>query len=120
MVVEIDPDSVIDDSFRDNDFIVTGRLESQSRKYVPNSEVQLFGSVGLRGGAVNLRYSDDDGETFSSYVSTTVPAGERQTSVMWYNLGSVRQPGRIYQLLDLGTIRRVQTLSAKLGQGDDE
>ena len=53
-------------------------------------------------------------------MSTTVPAGERQTSVMWYNLGSVRQPGRIYQLLDLGTIRRVQTLSAKLGQGDDE
>jgi len=120
MVVEIDPDSVLDDGFRDNDFIVTARLESQSRKYIPNSEVQLFGSVGLRGGAVNLRYSDDDGETFSSYVSTTVPAGERQTSVMWYNLGSVRQPGRIYQLLDLGTIRRVQTLSAKLGQGDDE
>lgn len=120
MVVEIDPDSVIDDSFRDNDFIITARLESQSRKYIPNSEVQLFGSVGLRGGAVNLRYSDDDGETFSSYVSTTVPAGERQTSVMWYNLGSVRQPGRIYQLLDLGTIRRVQTLNAKLGQGDDE
>lgn len=119
MVVEINPDSILDDGFRDNDFIVTGRLESQSRKYVPNSEVQLFGSVGLRGGNVSLRYSDDDGVNFSSYVTVTVPPGERQTSVMWYDLGSVRSPGRVYQLLDTGTMRRVQALNAKLGEGDE-
>ena len=119
MVVEINPDSILDDSFRDNDFIVTGRLESQSRKYVPNSEVQLFGSVGLRGGNVSLRYSDDEGVNFSSYVTVTVPPGERQTSVMWYDLGSVRSPGRVYQLLDTGTMRRVQALNAKLGEGDE-
>jgi hypothetical protein len=119
MVVEINPNSILDDSFRDNDFIVTGRMESQSRKYVPNSEVQLFGSVGLRGGDVSLRYSDDDGVNFSSYVTVTVPPGERRTSVMWYDLGSVRSPGRVYQLLDTGTMRRVQTLNAKLGEGDE-
>lgn len=113
-VVKIDPTSVIDDSFRDNDFIVTGRLESQSRKYIPNSEVHLFGSVGLRGGDVSLRYSDDDGATFTSYIAVTVPAGERQTNVMWYDLGSITSPGRVYQIQDLGTIRRIQTLNAKL------
>lgn len=120
MIVEINPESILDDSFRENDFIVTGRLESQSRKYVPNSEVQLFGSVGLRGGDVSLRYSDDDGVSFSNYVTVTLPPGERQTSVMWYDLGSVRSPGRVYQLLDTGTMRRVQALNAKLGQDDGE
>lgn len=117
-VVEIDPSSVLDDSFRENDFIVTGRLESQSRRYVRNSEVQLFGSVGLRGGDVSLRYSDDDGATFTSYITVNVPAGARQTNVMWYDLGSITSPGRVYQIYDLGTIRRVQTLNAKLaGEG---
>lgn len=119
-VVRINPDSVLDDSFRDNDFIVTARLESQSRKYLPNSEVQVFGSVGLRGGNVDLRYSDDDGASFTSYITVTVPPNARSESVMWYDLGTVRSPGRVYELRDFGTMRRVQTIKAKIGGEDGE
>lgn len=117
-IVMVNPDSVLDDSFRVNSFIVTGRLESTSRRYVKNPEVQIFGSVGLRGGVVKVRYSDDDGETWSSYRSITVPAGDRDADVIAYNFGSVRQPGRLYEIYDEGTLRRIQSLQVKLGDGD--
>lgn len=119
-VVRVNPESVLDDGFRVNDFLVTGRLESQSRRYIPNSEVQLFGSVGLRGGEIRLRYSDNDGASFTPYVSITIDANARSTSAMWYDLGSVRSPGRVYEILDNGTMRRIQTLKAKLGSGESD
>jgi len=113
----VDPTAVLDDSFRDNSFIVTGRLESQDREYVANPEAQIFGSIGLRGGDVNLRYSDDEGANWSAdRIVTTVP-GVRNANVMFYDLGSVTAPGRIYQIEDLGTMRRVQSLKVKLGDG---
>lgn len=117
-IVRVDPDSILDDGFRTNEFVVTARLEYKSRQYVPNSEVQLFGSIGLRGGDVELRYSDDDGHSFTDYRVVNVPENARANSVMFYNLGSVRQPGRIYEVRDYGTIRRIQSLNAKIGDGD--
>lgn len=113
----VDPDSVLDDSFRTNSFIATGRLESQDREYVANPEAQIFGSIGLRGGDVNLRYSDDEGETWSAYRTVDVTAGARNANVMFYDLGSVTAPGRIYQIEDEGTLRRIQTLKVKMGDG---
>ena len=113
----IDPNSVLDDSFRTNSFVATGRLESQDREYVSNPEAQIFGSVGLRGGDVNLRYSDNEGEAWSSYRTVNVTPGARNANVMFYDLGSVTAPGRVYQIEDEGTLRRVQTLKVKLGDG---
>lgn len=117
-IVEIDPDSILDDSFRVNSFVATGRLEVTSRRYVKNPEIQIFGSVGLRGGVVQVRYSDDDGANWSSYRSITVTAGQRDANVIAYNFGSVRQPGRVYEIYDEGTLRRIQSLQVKLGDGD--
>lgn len=113
----ISPNSIFDDSFRNNSFIATGRLESQSREYVANPEAQIFGSVGLRGGDVSLRYSDDEGATWSPYETVTTTAGVRNANVMFYDLGSVTAPGRIFQLEDFGTLRRIQSLKVKLGDG---
>ena len=111
----INPDSVLDDSFRTNDFIATGRLESQDRGYVANPEAQIFGSIGLRGGEVNLRYSDDEGENWSSYLTVDMTPGVRNANVMFYDLGSVTAPGRIFQIQDEGTLRRIQSLKVMLG-----
>jgi hypothetical protein len=36
---------------------------------------------------------------------------------MFYNLGSVTAPGRIFQLEDFGTLRRIQSLKVMLGDG---
>lgn len=113
----VDPNSVLDDSFRTNSFIATGRLESQDREYVANPEAQIFGSIGLRGGDVNLRYSDDEGANWSDYETVTMAAGVRNANVMFYDLGSVTAPGRVFQIEDDGTLRRVQTLKVKLGDG---
>lgn len=117
-VIEINPDSILDDSFRTNTFLVSGRLETQSRRWLPNGEVHLLGSIGDRGGDIVLRYSDDDGATFGPDRTVTVTAGDRDQSVLFQNLGSVKSPGRIYQIEDEGTLRRVQSLRSKIGEGD--
>jgi len=111
----VDPTAILDDSFRTNSFIATGRLESQDREYVANPEAQIFGSIGLRGGDVNLRYSDDEGANYSDNLTVTMAAGVRNANVMFYDLGSVTAPGRIYQIEDAGALRRIQTLKVKLG-----
>lgn len=118
-LIKIDPDSIVDDGFRENDFIATGRLEFKDRRYIANPEAQIFGSVGLRGGQVTLRYSNNDGETWSSGKVRTVPANDRADNVLFRNLGSVRAPGRLYQIEDKGTIRRIQTLRVKLDNNDE-
>ena len=114
-LVVVNPNSVLDDSFRTNTFLATGRLESQSRRYIQNPEAQLFGSIGLRGGDVALRYSDDEGDTWSTDRVVTVSPGVRDANVMFYDLGSVKAPGRIFQIEDEGTMRRIQTLNAMMG-----
>jgi len=119
-LVEIDPDAVLDDSFRSNEFVASGRVESQSRRYVKNPEAQLFGSVGLRGGNINLSFSDDEGNSFSPTRTVSVAPGVRDANVMFYDLGSVRAPGRIYKISDEGTLRRIQSLKVLLGDGDGD
>lgn len=119
-VVKIDPESVLDDSFRDNTFRVTGRIEYQNRRFVQNPEAQIFGSIGDRGGEVTLRYSNDEGETWSADRTVSVTAGMRDDNVLFYDMGSVRAPGRIYQIEDKGALRRIQSLRVKLGSGDGE
>lgn len=117
-MVRINPDSVLDDSFRTNLFQATGRLESKSRRWIKNPEAHLFGSVGLRGGDIALRYSEDEGLTWSFDRVVNVAVGDRDMNVMFYDMGSVKSPGRIYQIEDEGTMRRIQTLQVKLGDGD--
>lgn len=111
----VNPESIFDDSFRTNTFISTGRLESQERGFISNPEVQLFGSIGRRGGNVNLRYSDDEGSTWSANQTVSTVPGVRNANVMFYDLGSVTSPGRVYQIQDEGSLRRIQTLQVLLG-----
>ena len=113
----VNPESVLDDSFRTNTFVSTGRLESHDREFVANPEAQIFGSVGLRGGDVNLRYSDDEGATWSEYRTVTMEPGVRNANVMFYDLGSVTAPGRIFEIEDNGALRRIQSLKVKMGDG---
>lgn len=119
-VVQIDPSSILDDSFRVNTFRVTGRIESQSRRWVKNPDAQIFGSIGLRGGDIELSYSDDEGDTYSTPKVATMVDGVRDANVMFRNLGSVKSPGRIYKIEDEGALRRIQSLKVRLGDGDGE
>lgn len=119
-VLRINPDSVLDDSFRINTFRVTGRMESQSRRYLPNPEAHLFGSVGLRGGDVVLSYSDDEAANFRGSRTVTVPGADRDMNVVYYNMGGIRSPGRVYRIEDEGSMRRIQSLRVKIGTGDED
>lgn len=118
-IVKFNPSSVLDDGFRETTYRVTGRIEYKDRRYAPNPEAQIFGSIGLRGGDVRLRYSNDDGETWSTQRVRTVAADDRSENVIFRDLGSVRAPGRLYEIEDNGTLRRIQSLRVKVGAGGD-
>lgn len=113
-LVKFDPASVLDDGFRVNTFVSSGRLEYQERAFASMPEVQIFGSIGLEGGDVTLRYSNDDGASWSSDRTRTVAQGARGDNVVFYDLGSLRSPGRLFEIEDAGTLRRIGALQAKL------
>lgn len=112
-LVKFNPASVLDDDFRTNVFLGAGRMEYQDRAFVAMPEAQVLGSIGLAGGVVKFRYSDDDGASWSSDRSYTVTAGDRAANVVFYDLGSVRAPGRLFEIEDAGTLKRIGALRVK-------
>ena len=116
-ILRFDPSSTMDDGWRTNTFVASGRQELQDRAYVGVAEALVFGSIGLRGGDVRLRYSNNDGESWSVPVTRTVLPGSRATSVIYRDLGSARAPGRIWEIEDNGTMRRIGALVARLDNG---
>lgn len=118
-LVKFNPDSVLDDSFRENTFVASGRIEYQDRRFAGMPEVQVFGSIGLDGGDIILRYSDDDGAVFSADRTRTVAPNARGDNVVFYDLGSLRSPGRIFEVEDKGTLRRVGAIKAMV-DGEQE
>lgn len=117
-LLKFNPDSVVDEGFRVNSYILSGRVEYQDRDYVGMPEAQVAGSVGLRGGDVVLRYSNDDGATWSADRTRTVAPGARGTNVVFYDLGSIRAPGRLIEVEDTGTMRRISSVRVNLDSED--
>lgn len=114
-LVKFDPTSVLDDGFRLNQFIGSGRFEYEDRAFVAMPEAQILGSVGLAGGGdVLFRYSDNDGASFTADRTRTVVANDRGANVVFYDLGSLRAPGRIFEIEDAGTLKRIASLRVRL------
>lgn len=114
-LVKVEPDSKLDDSFRTSTFTATGRIEHDGDTYIPNPEVQLKGSAGVDAGTLYFYYSDDDGDTFLLADAVTLTAGTRGALVVSQDLGSFTNPGRLFRVDDDGTVRRLQSLRALLG-----
>lgn len=77
--------------------------------FVPCFGIQAFGSVGQTEDtlAVSLDISDDRGQTYFSVEDQTVPAGDTDYRLEWLSLGSMRAPGRLFRVSDMGALRRI-------------
>lgn len=123
-VWELDPGATMDSAGLYNvSHVVTGGLATRSRTFVSCSALRVsasFGLVGTSGATFNMRFSDDQGQTWSSYFQLTLTAGDFDSEIAWRSLGSFCSPGRIFELSDSGGLIRIDGCDAFLDGFDNE
>lgn len=78
--------------------------------------VELLGSIGQHSPSsadpsVTLSYSDDRGVTYVDANPVTIDYGDYSGRVFWRSLGSIRAPGRIFNIRDYGALKRIDSLT---------
>jgi hypothetical protein len=104
-------------ALKDNDntlsisHVVTGGVSTRGRDFISCNSLRLIGSLGIlddiAGSAVNLRFSDDNGQTWSPFFTTTLTQGDFGGEVAYRSLGSFDAPGRIFEFSDVGGLVRI-------------
>lgn len=124
-VWELDPGATMDSG---NQFLIshvsTGGISTRARTYISCDAVRVSASFGELddGGSVsfNLRFSDDQEQTWSPYFTVTLTEGAFDTEVAWRSLGSFNAPGRIFELSDSGGLIRIDGCDAFLNGFDND
>ena len=117
----LDPEGSFDDDAllgadtpREFDREVYGQVATRSFDSIPCYGVQLMGSIGEMAEAslttVTLYTSDDQGHTYDSQGTVTVPNAGYDIRVEWWSLGSFSAPGRLFKITDTGTLHRIDYL----------
>lgn len=129
---ELDPDATIDEGFRDITHVSTGGISTRSRVYLGVESVRVVGSLGDLDDdtlvTFQLRFSDDNGETWQDGVSSSNPAGfvvemaagDFGTEVAWRSLGSFMSPGRVFEFTDVGGLIRIDGADVFIEDFDDD
>ena len=115
----LDPTQMMDESWRDMTHVVTGGILLRGRVYVGMAALNLSGSVGEVTSddgttVMQMRFSDDLGQTWSDYYPMVVTQGDFSDEMAWRSLGSFNDPGRIIEISDSGGIVRIDGLEAQL------
>jgi hypothetical protein len=94
--------------------ILYGQIPNRTRDFLPVAGVEVGGSVGevntSSSTIVSLSYSDDYGHTFQSAGDRNVVLESYNQRLNWRSLGSIRAPGRLFQLVDNGALKRVDRM----------
>jgi hypothetical protein len=115
----IDPTAFTDESPAVNiSRVVTGFLPLRERKHARNSLVRVYASVGNHEGldpapTLVLRFSDDNGKTWSASFEIELTADEKQ-QLDFRSLGKVGFPGRIFEFSDTAGLLRIDGAYAQL------
>jgi hypothetical protein len=123
-VWEMDPSATLDNGFRDIEHIVTGGISTRSRTYIGCDSVRVSASFGLldevNGSVMNLRFSDDQEETWSDYFPVSLTEDDFDGEIAFRSLGSFMAPGRIFELSDTGGLIRIDGADAFLNGFDND
>lgn len=97
--------------------LVTGGLQTRSRLKVGVGALRLTGSVGnlgnIAGSTMRMRFSDNNGRTWSRYFDVTLTQGDYDGEIAWRSLGAFAAPGRVFELSDVGGPVRVDGVDAE-------
>ena len=123
-VWELHPDKTLDEDWRDVEHVVTGGLQVRGRKYMQQDALRVAASVGqldeVNGATLALRFSDDNGQTWSDYFSVTLTEGDFSGEIAYRSLGSFAAPGRIFELSDSGGVIRIDGADAMINGWDTD
>ncbi len=125
---ELDPTVVNDEGFRSIFHCCTGGIATRSRTSIGCEAFRLTASIGLiddvGGATLNLRFSDDNENTWSQYYPITLttgsPFGGYTAELAWQGLGSFMAPGRIFEISDTGGLIRIDGADAGLNDFDED
>ena len=123
-VWEMSPDELQDEDGTDIAHLATGGMQTRSRDKKSISALRLTGAVGTLGtgttATVSMRYSDDNGETWSAAQTVTLTEGTYDTDLSYRALGSVARPGRIFEISDTGGPVRLDGADVEIeGENDN-
>lgn len=124
MVREMAPGYTVDEGWRDIEHVVTGGILTRSRQSIGCSVLRIAASVGeidqAGGASLDMRFSDDNGETWSDTFSVPLTQGDFSGEIAYRALGSFSAPGRIFELTDSGGLVRIDGADAGLSNFDDD
>lgn len=124
VVRELDPDAIVDEGWRDIAHVVTGGIVTRSREAIGCAVLRVAASVGKidadAGSSLDMRFSDDRGNTWSDTFSVPLTQGDYSTEIAYRALGSFSAPGRIFELSDSGGLIRIDGADLGLSNFDED
>jgi hypothetical protein len=103
--------------------IATGIITARNATHSV-AAARITGSVGnlgdVTGSTINLRYSDNQGRTWSDYFSVALTQGDYDAEIAWRALGSFAAPGRIFEVSDEGGPVRIDALDVAIDNFDED
>lgn len=119
----IAPDSPLDEDWRPIEHAVTGGVPARSRRGIRQDNFRMTvsaGFIGESGAVMNLRFSDDNGRTWSSPMPVSLISQDYSQEVQWLSLGALQAPGRVFEVTDVGGVIRIDDATAMFdGDADD-
>lgn len=123
-LLRIDPESFFDDGILPIVRQATGVINHRGRDAMSNWAFRITASLGdpepTTPASLFFSYSDNDGQTFTTPRLITIQPGNTSQELEFRSLGSIRRPGRIYNITDFGGFVRLEGANADIDGMDDE
>lgn len=114
---KIDPVGRLDEGTTAINSTVTGMATVRFRRAISCYMAELSVSEAMPatlGTGIQLRTSDDGGQSFDDQGTVTAEVLGTSTTFRWYGLGLMQSPGRVFQLIDSGYARRIDGLDIEI------
>lgn len=117
IVHALDYDSHLDDGWRPVEYKVTAGVTTRERNGKSVDSVRLAVSTGYtvdEEPTITMRFSDDNGATWSDDYDFQLVSGEYSQRVEWNSLGQIKIPGRVFEFSDQGGLIRIDGADAQI------
>lgn len=118
LILELDPDKVLDEDFKPIEYEIQGVVFFTSEDVIRQYNLRMIGSPGRTNlvdefdpPVLRMRFSDDNGASWSTERTVTLTQDANQR-IQFRSLGSMKRPGRIFRLYDTGGIKFIASVVA--------